>query len=761
MNKKVSLHVRAAMLAAGFCLSFQSTSAPVSSAASPDTVTPAAISVAPQVSVARYSFTLEELGARYPFTLRGVDGSDSVPFNLRANELVVGAKLDLYYSYSPALLSDLSHINVLVNDEVVAALPVPREDAGRTLRRRIDLPPHIITEFNRLRVQLLGHYALECEDPLHSSLWASISNQSRLELDVRQLPLPDDLSILPLPFYDFRDAHRLELTFVLPSMRDAGVLESAGMVASWFGALAGQRGAQFHASSDGNYPSKGNAVVFTKSPGDLAQGPLVGPTLAIFPNPNDPQSKVLVVAGRTDDEIRLAARALVAGGNTFSGQRAIISQVDELAPRKPYDAPRWVRTDRPVTFGELTQPGELESTGYTAGPIRLPLRIPPDLFGWRERPVPIDLSYRYTVQPGQANSSLIISTRDQFLKSFALPSADQVADKSWLQKQLSNGDMLPVRATFDVPLTRLTRSPELEFKFMFENVKEGECRDTVMEDVRGGIDPTSTLDLSGYPHFMPMPNLAAFAELGFPYTRMADLSQTTVVFSNKPAPEDLSTFLTLMGRFGESTGYPGTHVSVGFGESGLNQPDKDLVVIASGDQSWLTRWKDDLPALLAGERKRIETSDLSYEGHFWPTPDPRQSEKPAKSLMTFSSAADSAVFVGFESPVTPGRSVVLIASSSASSQAYAADVLLRKQGYEGSLMGSVAIVNSRRVTPLVADYSYTVGQLGPWRRIEWAVARYWPGLPTTNRFMEWGGFLLSFVGVMIVWKLLRRLRRRR
>ena len=55
---------------------------------------------------------------------------------------------DRRYAYSPALLSDLSHINVLVNDEVAATIPVPRETAGSNLRQTIEIPPYLITPYN-------------------------------------------------------------------------------------------------------------------------------------------------------------------------------------------------------------------------------------------------------------------------------------------------------------------------------------------------------------------------------------------------------------------------------------------------------------------------------------------------------------------------------------------------------------------------------------------------------------------------------------
>ncbi len=173
-------------------------------------------------------YTFKQLGAQYPLNLRGVDGSNTLNFSVRNDRVVTGARVDLRYAYSPALLAELSHINVLVNDEVAATIPVPRETAGGNLRQTVEIPPYLITAYNDLRLQLIGHYTLDCEDPLHSSLWANISNLSSLDLATAALPLPNDLANLPLPFFDRRDMRKLVLPFVFQAEPDAAVLEAAG-----------------------------------------------------------------------------------------------------------------------------------------------------------------------------------------------------------------------------------------------------------------------------------------------------------------------------------------------------------------------------------------------------------------------------------------------------------------------------------------------------------------------------------------------------
>ncbi|HEY0297552.1 MAG TPA: cellulose biosynthesis cyclic di-GMP-binding regulatory protein BcsB, partial [Bordetella sp.] len=203
---------------------------------------PAATSVA---GASAMHYSLEQLGAQYAVNLRGVDGSNSLEVGVRDDQVVTGARLNLRYAYSPALLPDLSHINVLVNDQVATSIALPKETGGTSLQRTIELPPYLFTSFSTLRLQLIGHYTMQCEDPLHSSLWANISNRSMLDVETEPLLLPNDLASLPVPFFDRHDRRRLDLPFVFASNPSESALESAGVVSSWFGALAGYRGARF------------------------------------------------------------------------------------------------------------------------------------------------------------------------------------------------------------------------------------------------------------------------------------------------------------------------------------------------------------------------------------------------------------------------------------------------------------------------------------------------------------------------------------
>ena len=84
----------------------------------------------PGVALRSYSFTFNQLGVSNPFQLRGVDPIYSIPFSIPADEVVTALKLKLDFTYSPSLLSQLSHLKVMLNGEVAQTIALPKEQAG-------------------------------------------------------------------------------------------------------------------------------------------------------------------------------------------------------------------------------------------------------------------------------------------------------------------------------------------------------------------------------------------------------------------------------------------------------------------------------------------------------------------------------------------------------------------------------------------------------------------------------------------------------
>ena len=666
--------------------------------------------------------TLKQLGIDYEITLRGIQGTAGVPFSVRNDQVVDRASLHLKYSYSPALLPDLSHLKVTVNDVTVATLPTPVEQAGRMIERDIDIDPRMIIDYNRINLQLIGHYTRECEDPDHTSLWANIDAGSYLELGWAPLQLTNDLSLLPVPFFDARDTNRLELPFVFTGQPGQGLLQSAGIVSSWFGALAGYRGALFPASID-TVPLEGNAVVVAtprNPPAGLVLPDISGPTLAVIANPNDANGKLLLVLGRDDGELRIAATALTLG-TPLSGPTASIGDFKEIAPRKPYDAPNWIPSDRPVRVSELVQQtSELNVVGYHPDLIRIGLQLPPDLFVWRRDGIPLDLRYRYTLPEGANKSALNISINDAFVTTLPLngrPAPRSVSEMLW--NKIKAPGVMPIQQKVMLPTGPFSSNSQLRFHFFFDRPQAAECKNT-FPDVSAAIDGDTSIDLSGFDHYMAMPNLAAFGNAGYPFTRLADLSETVLVLPDNPNADDVGNVLTLLGRMGASTGYPALRNRIiAAGQVG-EHADQDLVVLGSRrSQPLFGEWAAHLPIGEAGQSRRFQLSDWVFERMpSFLSPDARRTDLPTTAEVSVRPDAGDVVLMGFESPLRKGRSVIAVMADDPAQvnrlfEAWFDPDRLR------DFQGSVVLLQKDKVRSLAGNQSYYVGHLPPLTWLRW------------------------------------------
>ena len=242
-----------------------------------------------------------------------------------------------------------------------------------------------------------------------------------MELDTRPLPRNRDLNLLPQPFFDSRDSRRVTLPFVFAGTPSTEEIDAAGVVASWFGALADYRGASFPVYF--NKLPTGHGVVFVS--GNKLPAGLSLPTdsttakVQLVTNPRSPDSLLLVVRGASGEGIKIAARSLALGTQALSGQETPIREFAEPPPRKAYDAPRWLPTDRPVQLGELVRSWALESSGLYPDTMKVPFHAPPDLFTWRGKGMKLDLKYRYTPTIG-AKSTLNVNINNEFVEAIAL-----------------------------------------------------------------------------------------------------------------------------------------------------------------------------------------------------------------------------------------------------------------------------------------------------------------------------------------------------
>jgi hypothetical protein len=685
--------------------------------------------------------------------LRGINPTGSVEFGMRSDEVVSKAMLNLEYTPSPALLPVQSQLKVYLNDELMGVLPMTKEQLGKKTFAQMPIDPLYITDFNRVRLEFVGHYRDICENPANSTLWLDVGRSSSLALTYQGLPVQNDLSHFPIPFFDGRDDRPLVLPMVFAGTPDIEQQRAAGIIASWFGSRTVWRGQKFPVLYN-QMPDR-NAIVFAtndKRPDFLRDHPPVkAPTVEMISHPDNPYVKLLVVFGRDDKDLIQAAKGIAQGNVLFRGNSVTVDDVKPLLPRQPYDAPNWVRTDRPITFGELKSYEEqLQSSGLEPSSINVTLNLPPDLYLMRSNGIDMDLKYRYTAPPIKDSSRMDISLNNQFLQAFNLQPNEENS-KLLLRLPVLQG-LLDGKNDVAIPALRLGAANQLRFDFSYMNPMPGGSIENCItfQPVQNHvvIEDESTIDFSNYYHFIAMPDLRSFANAGFPFSRMADLSQTIVVVNKEPKPAQVNAMLDALGTIGAQTGFPGINVTLTDDASTIQGKDADIMIVGTIPD----RLKDD---------KRVDL--LVDAAKSWVKTPMRQSalqtvmadknDRVADAQTTISSQGAMAAVVGFQSPYNDQRSVVALLADSPRGYELLNNAM-NDSGKRAAMSGSVAVIRESGVNGIRVGDIYYVGHLPWFERVWYALSSH----PVLLAFLAAVSVVLL---AWVLWRILRILSRRR
>lgn len=655
--------------------------------------------------------TFKDLRIRNAVRLQGTHGEISIPFGVRKSQVVTQATITLQLAWSPALLGDMSQLVVLVNGETVQTVALrPQDSGGQLLTLQVN-PALFLPGDNQLNLRLIGHYARDCEDPFNSVLWANISNtRSWLDLTLQDLPGAPDLSHLPGPFFDRADNTALKIPFVFAGQPHHGELEAAASVASWLGSMASYRGFSFQPLY-GQLPA-GNAIVFLKGGQSLAgvDIPVTGASAAVIRNPRDPFSTLLVIMGRDDAELRVAAASISSGRGVFGGAR--MSFDGARVPSYPrYGAPRWITTDHPVKLGEITEPYALQGMGLPPGPLTARFRVAPDLFFWPRQGGTLNLTYRYPLAKwmDRKASRLDISINSQFLKTLPLAG-------SWWSNWFgtSGAKSFDGTASLTLPRYNLFGQNELVFDYNLIVADKQKCTGSLPDNVRVSVDSNSTIDLSHAYHALEMPDLATFAGAGYPFTIRPDLGETTVLMSRNPTPASVEAFLDLMGRFGDSTGVAATGVTVAEGIDPDRLSGQDILVIGSSAMAGAGAVFANAPVHWDGHTLKVaQKSPLQYVTALFGD---RGLTNEAEVEPMIHAARGFSGIVSFQSPFASDRTVVaLIADDAADLPALVdgmADAKINAQ-----IQGDMSVTTGDGMSSFALGSTYWVGSLPIWMKL--------------------------------------------
>jgi cellulose synthase (UDP-forming) len=655
-------------------------------------------------------FTLADAGESQ-IELHSIDTMHSVFFTLPETHVVGPAKIHIFYSFSPSLIPQLSHLKLIMNGTLFATIqPTPGQNGGsdsRDAEAEFTIPSELLVHNNNFTIEFIGHYTYVCEDPANTTLWARVHRTTFIDIRGNLLHLADDLKQLPMPFVDPAVIQPLSVPVVFPTAPSYKAIQAAGIVTSYFGMISENRPVRFPVHI-GTIPP-GNAILIAESPSSLPAGlnlsGVTSPTVAMRDNPNDPFSKLLIVTGGNADDLIKAAQAVALHSEMLDGSQASIQGITLPAKQAPDGAPRWARTDQTIALWDYATAEQMQGDG--TAPLNVYFRIPPDIYYATEGPnTKLHVVYRYNSVPIGPISSMQVRVNNAFMGSIPLIPGQETSR----------------RMQTDVPVPVVNLRPfsnSLSFDFTFQLLKKQGCEDTTPINMQGAILRDSFLDLRDYPHWAPMPNLELFANAGFPFTRLADLSETTVVLPPTPTEQEIETFVTLMGHFGRQTGFPGLRVTVAGPDALHEGANTDFLIIGTGnDQSAFDKLGTRLPVSLGSGQVQVRDT----QGFFGPLHHAwwkLESNDHAESGTLTTGGTPDAIIEGIESPyeITRSRSIVAIHFKDATAYGPFMDKFLEVQQAH-DISDSVAVFHGSQFESFrIGSEVYHVGVLPWWTRL--------------------------------------------
>jgi cellulose synthase (UDP-forming) len=628
-------------------------------------------------------------GSQQNFALQTAGASQNFFFGVPVTKVVSAASLKLHYA-APLVNPNEARLELNLNGTEIGAVTLI---AGPDEQTEIILPTDLLTTDNTLVFELQG----TCQACTRShKAWVTLDGRSKVVFTGTKLALPDDLALLPIPFFDAAGQHSWSLPVVFAERPDAAALQAAAVVASWFGIFSDYRGVRFPVNL-ADLP-EGNAVVLALRNSALAASLSLpsqpGALIAIRDNPHDPYGKLLILAGDRPDDLLQAARALVTRNNYQSHADAVRVRHVSLPIYTEYSSPRWLATDKPATIGTYTTAEHLQLRG--SGTINVYFRLPPDLFLPARQSVPLRLNYEYSGVAENADAGLHVRLNGQDIDTIRLrPGVAPVHESEVVR--LPTGRLRPY-----------TNTLAIDFYFGVEGSGVGRQYAALHRD--------SSLDVSELPHSVLLPRLELFGDAGYPFTKWPDLSGAAVVLPESPTSADYEAVLDMAGFCGAQTGSPATGLTITDAAHVDAVQDKDLVLIGTiNSQPLLSEWESVMPLGLTPDGMQVnEVPAPSRLLH--PELPFRDRDWRRLSTLISQGARPDVVVEDFVSPLRPDRSVVAIAYFD---KPDALATLFMPTSRQGPVYGGVTMsLDSHFESFLVGSRTYHSGHLDSYEETE-------------------------------------------
>ncbi|MCU5773839.1 cellulose biosynthesis cyclic di-GMP-binding regulatory protein BcsB [Erwiniaceae bacterium BAC15a-03b] len=667
------------------------------------------------------SVTVAQMGQQNGVMLSGGQLQSGIVFTLPTDQVITNARLDLALRVSPALAARNTSIQLMLNGQPLGTLPLNASDSD-TATYQLDIPAAMVVSSNNLSFKINDADQLLCERDSAEQYQVVILPQTRLSLEGQQLNTGTSMRNFPRPFIDPLQMTGANVTMVFPSTVTPGQITAAAMVSSWMGIQADYRGATFPVLRN-QLPEK-NGIVYGQPGekiGNLTLPVVNGPTLQLVDNPDNPTYKLMLVIGKDEDQLRQAAYRLIKA--PLMQDASTLNVTAQTIPvRKPYDAPRWINTDRPVRLAELLRKDQsLTTNGIWHDALRVNFRAAPDLFLWDGDSIPVQLNYRFPAEGwiDENNSSLNVTLNGTFLRNLTVNKVG-LLENIWHRL---GGDARQESYALKLEPYLIYGDNQLQLYFNIKPKADAPCSVLLNNNIKSRIEDNSSIDLSNTRHFTLLPNLSYFVGASFPFSRMADFSQTVLMMPEKPSDAEISALLDMAGRAGNATGVTLDHNSVMFGipagGSSLERlKNSDVLAISTMGQSAFNQ------AMLVNSPYDTTTHTFGVKApttldnlRSWLTGD--WYRKPLDADRYFSSNESWRGFVSYRSPWSEDHLVVMTIASS-DQQLLSLHNDLNSPRINAGIRGDTAIITDEN-----GIRSFRVGPQFPSGQMPWYMMIVW------------------------------------
>ncbi len=705
--------------------------------------------------------TLKQMGVQGAIAMHGPHNYYAEGFVLPHDRIPRKAVVELTYHFSPAILSHKGSIRVFVNGTTVGLINAPQKPQadGEYAFVTLNVPADVLTRNNEINFEFTGGMLLQVDSKAKSVVLANIGDSSRILMSGDSVPLKTDLGLLPLPFFDPDMQTTTTIPFVFLSQPTPETLKAAAVVASWFGIQTSAKPIHFTVAV-GRIPL-GNVVVFAnQSAANQSSGlasllklPPSGASLSIRANPSDPEGSALVLGGDDDAQLLLTARSLALMNVAHPKPGEVVPLLGDSVrladfplpvARQPDDAPRWLNTKNLISLWSYSSEQAMQSNG--SQPIPVYFRVPPDLYYGETQNLDLRMSYRYNARPLADGSALRMFINGSLISEAPLPPGTDFTDRG-RTVLLPVAEMRPFGNTF-------------LFNFDFIPAHPGDDGQDAAQRLQGAILRNSALDIRGLDHWARMPNLELFANAGFPFTRKADLADTTIVMPTDPTSNEITLLLYLMSHCGMQTGYPVLRVEIAGPDAVMTGNQDYLILGGTDDQPAFTPIEPSLPVTLDADGVHVKDAGSYLRGlqKWWSQKmgwlNKLRGAEPESQPSNVGGAPDLMI-EGIQSPYYAGRSIVVVSLRNDDAVEEFADVFLERS-QSSDIAHSVSLLRNQKFTSYAMQAAtYHVGYISQYALLRlWLVEHFWILLGLVTLLSLW---MASWIRDYLQWQAASRL----